>query len=49
MLRAEYRTANPRASTLAADIERILNEARAGAVGGLLYTAAHSLSLSCGS
>ena len=48
ILRAEYRTGNPRSSTIAADIDRILNEANSGAVGGLLYNAAHSLSLSCG-
>jgi cytochrome oxidase Cu insertion factor (SCO1/SenC/PrrC family) len=47
-LRAEYRTGNPRPSTIAADIERIVNEANAGAIGGLFYNAAHSLSLSCG-
>lgn len=48
-LRAEYRTENPRAGTIASDIERILNEAGSGSVGGLLYDAAHSLSLTCGS
>ncbi len=48
-LRAEYRTGNPRADTIADDIDRIMTEATAGAVGGLLYDAAHSLSLSCGS
>jgi cytochrome oxidase Cu insertion factor (SCO1/SenC/PrrC family) len=47
-LRAEYRSGTPPAETIAADIDRILNEASAGAVGGLLYNAAHSLSLSCG-
>lgn len=48
-LRAEYRTGNPRAGTIAGDIGRVLNEATAGSVGGLLYDAAHSLSLTCGS
>ena len=48
-LRAEYRLGAPPAETMAADIDRILNEASAGSVGGLLYNAAHSLSLSCGS
>ena len=47
-LRAEYRLGAPPADTIAADIDRILTEASAGAVGGLLYNAAHSLSLSCG-
>lgn len=47
-LRAEYRTGTPRANTIAEDIDRVLTEARAGRVGGLLYNAAHSLSLSCG-
>lgn len=47
-LRAEYRTGTPGPSTIAGDIERVVNEAKAGAVGGLFYNAAHSLSLSCG-
>ncbi len=47
-LRAEYRTESPRPSTISSDIERVFNEANAGAIGGLFYNAAHSLSLSCG-
>lgn len=46
-LRAEYRTGNPGGSAIAGDIGRVVDEANAGAVGGLLYNAAHSLSLSC--
>ncbi|MEZ4572271.1 MAG: SCO family protein [Thermomicrobiales bacterium] len=47
-LRAEYRTGSPRAATISEDIDRVLAEANAGKVGGILYNAAHSLSLSCG-
>lgn len=47
-LRAEYRTSTPQVDVIHADIERILDEAGAGGVGGLFYNAAHSLSLSCG-
>ena len=48
ILRAEYRTGVPARLVVAGDIERIQTEATAGKVGGLLYNAAHSLSLSCG-
>ncbi|CAN5683714.1 hypothetical protein BH23CHL2_BH23CHL2_03090 [soil metagenome] len=48
ILRAEYRTGTPRASTISGDIDRILTEASDGSVGGMLYNAAHSLSLPCG-
>jgi hypothetical protein len=47
-MRAEYRSEVPRANVIGGDIERILDEAGAGSVGGLFYSAAHSLSLSCG-
>jgi hypothetical protein len=47
-MRAEYRGDAPRANVIGGDVERILDEANAGSVGGLFYSAAHSLSLSCG-